>query len=188
MKISRGRMVRRDDALPPGASAPVPEVVNPWSLPPLGVTRRGGLLGLGRTLGNQGTLRARGGKQVEHVSSQSIVSDDDDALLAYVLNADADADDGEGFLGGRRGDRHSLGGQGGVGGGATLAQPRCYRIATLRYCCHSTRYRLTRYCCYRSTCRYSAAPITSLNDDPGHQRINGRRWREGTGQARQVRW
>ncbi|KIJ94917.1 hypothetical protein K443DRAFT_125038 [Laccaria amethystina LaAM-08-1] len=111
-------------ATTPGASAPVPEVVNPCSLPPLGggaLGRGGGLLGLEGTLGNQGTLGARGGKEVRHVSSQSIVSDDDDALLAYVLNADADVDDGEVFLG-------------------------------------------------------------------GHQNINGRRWREGTGQARQVRW
>ena len=43
------------------------------------------------------------------MSNQSIVSDDDDALLAYMLNADADADDGEDLTGGRgRGDRHSL--------------------------------------------------------------------------------
>ena len=94
--------------LPPGAAAALPEGDNPWSLPPLGGAgsglgrgERGGLLGLG-TPGQ--TL---GGKQGRHVSNQSIVSDDDDALLAYMLNADAD--DGEDLAGGRgRGDRHSL--------------------------------------------------------------------------------
>ena len=93
--------------LPPGAAA-LPEGDNPWSLPPLGGAGSGlvggereGLLGLG-TPGQ--TL---GGKQGRHVSNQSIVSDDDDALLAYMLNADAD--DGEDLIGGRgRGDRRSL--------------------------------------------------------------------------------
>jgi hypothetical protein len=112
--------------LPPGASAPVPEVVNPWSLPPLGggVSLGPGeglprLARLGWTLGTPGT---QGGKQAGYVSSQS---DDDDALLAYLLNAGADADDGEG-LGGGRGDRRSLGGHGGGPGpgvATATAQP-----------------------------------------------------------------
>ncbi|KIJ94248.1 hypothetical protein K443DRAFT_125297 [Laccaria amethystina LaAM-08-1] len=42
------------------------------------------------------------GKQARHISSQSIVSDNNNALLAYILDADADEDDGEG-LGGRGG-------------------------------------------------------------------------------------
>ena len=95
--------------LPPGAAPALPEGDNPWSLPPLGGAGSGmgrggggGLLGLGSTPGQ--TL---GGKQGRHVSNQSIVSDDDDALLAYMLNADAD--DGEDLIGGRgRGDRRSL--------------------------------------------------------------------------------
>ena len=95
--------------LPPGAAPALPEGDNPWSLPPLGGAGSGlgrgggeGLLGLGSTPGQ--TL---GGKQGRHVSNQSIVSDDDDALLAYMLNADAD--DGEDLTGGRgRGDRRSL--------------------------------------------------------------------------------
>ena len=93
--------------LPPGAA--LPEGDNPWSLPPLGGAASGlgrgereGLLGLGSTPGQ--TL---GGKQGRHVSNQSIVSDDDDALLAYMLNADVD--DGEDLTGGRgRGDIRSL--------------------------------------------------------------------------------
>ena len=100
--------------LPPGAAPALPEGDNPWSLPPLGGAgsglgrgERGGLLGLGSSPGQ--TL---GGKQGRHVSNQSIVSDDDDALLAYMLNADAD--DGEDSGGGHgRGDRRSL----------TVAQP-----------------------------------------------------------------
>ena len=95
--------------LPPGAAPALPEGDNPWSLPPLGGAgsglgrgEGGGLLGLGSTPGQ--TL---GGKQGRHVSNQSIVSDDDDALLAYMLNADVD--DGEDLAGGRgRGDRRSL--------------------------------------------------------------------------------
>ena len=94
--------------LPPGAAPALPEGDNPWSLPPLGGAgsgmgrgEGGGLLGLG-TPG-----QALGGKQGRHVSNQSIVSDDDDALLAYMLNADAD--DGEDSGGGHgRGDRRSL--------------------------------------------------------------------------------
>ena len=89
--------------LPPGAA--LPEGDKPWSLPPLGgagsgMGRGGGLLGLG-TPGQ--TL---GGKQGRHVSNQSIVSHDDDALLAYMLNADAG--DGEDLGGRGRGDRYSL--------------------------------------------------------------------------------
>ena len=98
--------------LPPGAAPALPEDDNPWSLPPLGGAGSGlgrgereGLLGLG-TPG-----QTVGGKQGRHVSNQSIVSDDDDALLAYMLNADAD--DGEDSGGRGRGDRHSL----------TVAQP-----------------------------------------------------------------
>ena len=88
--------------LPPGAA--LPEGDNPWSLPPLG----GAGSGLGRG-GGEGLLGlgTPGGKQGRHVSNLSIVSDDDDALLAYMLNADAD--DGEDLAGGSgRGDRHSL--------------------------------------------------------------------------------
>ena len=71
--------------LPPGAALPEGDIT--WSLPPLGAGGSGlgrgggGLLGLG-TPGQ--TL---GGKQGRHVSNQSIVSDDDDALLVYMLNA-----------------------------------------------------------------------------------------------------
>ena len=93
--------------LPPGAGPALPEGDNPWSLPPLG----GAGLGLGR--GGGGLLglgtagQTLGGKQGRHVSNQSIVSDDDDALLVYMLNADVD--DGEDSGGGRgRGDRRSL--------------------------------------------------------------------------------
>ena len=106
--------------LPPGAApaSALPEGDNPRSLPPLGGAdlglgrgERGGLLGLG-TPGQ--TL---GGKQGRHVSNQSIVSDDEDALLAYILNADAD--DGEGLDGHRR----SVNMSGGGGAGATPTQP-----------------------------------------------------------------
>ena len=66
----------------------------------LGRGEREGLLGLGTT------GQTLGEKQGRHVSNQSIVSDDDDALLAYMLYADAD--DGEDSGGRERGDRRSL--------------------------------------------------------------------------------
>jgi len=115
--------------LPPGAAPASPEGVDPWSLPPLsgGAGRGGGLLGLG-TPGQTLNTPGQGGKQGRHVSNQSIVSDDDDALLAYMLNADAD--DGDGHrrsLTGRPLSGYGGGGGsnvgGGAGAGATPAQP-----------------------------------------------------------------